>query len=159
MWQLYVGCLTSHFFRDNSFALESNRFYWSFLIKNIVRIVSQYLTCYLAKARKQIIGHLFIHSIYSLERFEHRFCVKIPCGFDSVLVVADRFSKRAYFIPYSKVYDASHVAKILFNEVVHLHGLPTTIMSDRDVQFVSYVWKSLWKLFGTSLKYSYAFHP
>ena len=40
-----------------------------------------------------------------------------------------------------------------------MHGLPSTIVSDRDVKFVSYFWKTLWKLFGTTLKFSSAFHP
>ena len=44
-------------------------------------------------------------------------------------------------------------------EDVKLHGLPSTIVSNRDVKFVSYFWKTLWKLFGTTLKFSYAFHP
>ena len=45
-----------------------------------------------------------------------------------------------------------------FREFVKLHGLPSTIVSYRDVKFVSYSWKILWKLFGTILKFSYAFH-
>ena len=39
-----------------------------------------------------------------------------------------------------------------------MHGLPSTIVYDRDVKFVNYFWKTLWKLFGTTLKFSYAFH-
>ena len=42
---------------------------------------------------------------------------------------------------------------------MRLHGLPTSIVSDRDVKFVSYFWKTLWKFFGTQLKFSSAFHP
>ena len=40
-----------------------------------------------------------------------------------------------------------------------MHGLPSTIISDKDVKFVNYFWKTLWKLFSTTLKFSYVFHP
>jgi hypothetical protein len=78
---------------------------------------------------------------------------------DSIFMVVNRFSKMAHFIPCTKTTYASRVAKLYFNKIVKLYGLPQTIVSDRDARFTSYFWKTLWHMVGTKLKFSTAYHP
>ena len=80
-------------------------------------------------------------------------------GYDPIFVIVERFSKMAHFIPCKKTSDAKHVAELFFKEIVRLHRLLRSIISERDSKFVGYFWKNLWKKMGIELKFSFTFHP
>lgn len=79
--------------------------------------------------------------------------------FNCILVVVDKFSKYAHFLPLSHPFTTFQVALTYVNNIFKLHGMPTAIVSDRDKIFTSNVWQELFKLLGTDLQMSSAYHP
>ena len=78
---------------------------------------------------------------------------------DSIYVIVGSFSKMALFIACKKTNDATNIANLFFSEIVKLHGLPLSIVSDRDTKFVRHFWRTLWKKLGTNLSFSSSYHP
>jgi hypothetical protein len=89
------------------------------------------------------------------------FIEALPCvnGKTVILTVVDRFSKYCHFIPLAHSYTTESVAQAFFAEVVRLHGVPQSIVSDRDPVFTSAFWTELMALTGTKLFRSSTFHP
>ena len=78
---------------------------------------------------------------------------------DSSWVIVDRLTKSAHFIPVKVTYNAEKLAKLYISEIVRLHGVPLSIISDRGTQFTSKLWRTLHAELGTRLDLITAFHP
>ena len=79
--------------------------------------------------------------------------------YDSIWVIVDKLTKSAHFIPVKVTYNAEKLAKLYISEIVRLHGVPLSIISDRGTQFTSKFWRTLHAELGTRLDLSTAFHP
>ena len=76
-----------------------------------------------------------------------------------VLIVVDRYSKYAHFRPLPTAHMASQVADLFCSMVICLHGVPRSIISDRDPLFTSKFWRKIFELMGTKLRMSTTYHP
>ena len=75
------------------------------------------------------------------------------------MVVVDKLSKEAHFIPIKSTYKAVNVANIFMKEIFRLHGIPKIVITDRDAKFTSIFWMSLFKGMDTKLNFSTSHHP
>ena len=78
---------------------------------------------------------------------------------DSIMTVVDRATKMVHLIPCHKTTTAGEAARLYWQHVVKLHGIPRAIHTDRGAQFVGRWWREIWSLLGTKLKYGTAYHP
>jgi hypothetical protein len=78
---------------------------------------------------------------------------------DSIMVVVDKLTNTAYFIPVKLTHKETNIADIYMREIARLNGILKTIVSDRDPKFTSNFWKRLFKGFGTNFNFSTTYHP
>ncbi|GKD38014.1 putative reverse transcriptase domain-containing protein [Tanacetum coccineum] len=89
-------------------------------------------------------------------------CAKLPKssqGYDTIWVIVDRLTKSAIFTPMRETDPMDKLARMYLKEVVTRHGIPVSIICDRDPRFASNFWRSLQNALGTNLDMSTAYHP
>jgi hypothetical protein len=162
--EAHGGGLMGHFGVMKTEDVLAAHFFWPKMRRDVERYVSRCTTCNKAKSRLNPHGLYMPLPIPSVpwEDISRDFVfglLRTKRGRDSIFMVVDHFSKMAHFIPCHKSDNASHVAELFFTEIVHLHGVSNTIVSDRDAKFLSHFWRTLWFKLGTKLLFSTTCHP
>jgi hypothetical protein len=140
-------------------------YWWKGMKKDIAQYVEQCLTCQQVKAEHQRpAGPLQPLPIpeWKWERISMDFVSGLPrasSGQDAAWVIVDRLTKTAHFLPIRMTYSMDRLAELYIKEIVRLHGIPVSIVSDRDPRFTSRFWRSLQEALGTKLTFSTAFYP
>ena len=140
-------------------------YWWHGMKRDIAKYVERCLTCQQVKAEHQRPGgELQPIEVpeWKWEQIAMDFIVGLPKtrnGYDSIWVIIDRLTKSSHFLPVRTTYTLDQLADLYVREIVRLHGVPVSIISDRDGRFTASFWKSLHRSLGTKLKFSTAFHP
>jgi hypothetical protein len=144
----------------------SRHFYWVDQKHEVQQFIQSCVQCASNKSSNQAPAGLLQPLEVPQKRWEHvslDFIGPLPLTlqtqYDMIFVVVDKFSKMVHLLPCKSTITAAQTAQLFFREVVRHHGIPSAIISDRDPRFTSKFWKELWKLLGTQLKMSTAYHP
>ncbi|GJS13555.1 putative reverse transcriptase domain-containing protein [Tanacetum coccineum] len=138
---------------------------WPNMKADIATYVSKCLTCAKVKAEHQKPFGLLQQPeilVWKWERITMDFVSglpRTPSGYDTIWVIVDRLTKSAHFLPIKKTGSMEKLTQLYFKEIVCRHGVPASIILDRDSHFTSRFWRSLQKALGTNLDMSSAYHP
>jgi len=158
------GSLASHYEESKTVTMLREHYYWPGMEKDVLDILRRCSTCQVAKS------HSLHHSFYTPLPVPTPPWVDVSMDFilglpkiqrnkDSIFMVVDRFSKMAYFLLCNKTIDTTHIVELYIKEMTRLHGIPRSIVSERDTKFLSPFWIMLGMRLGTKLKYGTIFHP
>ncbi|GJR55090.1 putative reverse transcriptase domain-containing protein [Tanacetum coccineum] len=140
-------------------------YWWPNMKVEIATYVSKCLTCAKVKVEYQKLSGLLVQPEIQQWKWENitmDFVTKLPktaAGQDTIWVIVDRLTKSAHFLPMREDDTLEKLTRQYLKEVVSRHGVPVSIISDRDGRFTSHFWKSLNKALGTRLDMSTTYHP
>ncbi|KAL4017223.1 hypothetical protein IC575_024901 [Cucumis melo] len=140
-------------------------YWWRNMKREVADFVSRCLVCQQMKApRQRPAGLLQPLSVlgWKWKSVSMNFITGLPRtlkGYTVIWIVVDRLTKSAHFFSGKSTYTASKWGQLYMTQIVRLHGVPVSIVSDRDARFTSKFWKGLQLALGTRLDFSIAFHP
>jgi hypothetical protein len=141
------------------------QFFWSGMKKDDIDYITQCMECQKVKAEHRQPTGLFQPFPSPEKKWEvitMDFIKRLPKmnkQHDSIMVVVEKLTKAYHFVPMKKMHTITNIVEIFMKEIVRLHGIPRTIISDRDMKFTSNFWRGLFKGFGSNLKFITMYHP
>ncbi|WZZ44999.1 hypothetical protein YC2023_041258 [Brassica napus] len=133
--------------------------------KDVATFVSQCQTCQMVKAEQQVPSGLLQNLSlpeWKWDMVTMDFVSGLPVTFggrNAIWVIVDRLTKSAHFIAIKKTDGVDQLAQIYLTDIMRLHGVPISIVSDRDTKFTSTFWRAFQKALGTKVHMSTAYHP
>jgi hypothetical protein len=165
MREAHDSAVSGHLGVAKTLDILSRSFFWPNMGKDVKEYIGSCSSCIGNKPRTDNPAGL-LHSIPPPPRRWQQVTIdlitQLPptrSGYDAIFVVVDKSSKMIHCIPTTTTVTAPQLAHLFFREIVRLHGIPTSIISDRDPRFTSSFWSELWKRLGTKLAMSTAYHP
>jgi len=146
--EVHGGSLAGHFGEKKTLMMLTEHYYWPGMEKDVQDVLRRCAACQMAKS------HLLPQGLYNPLPVPNQPWVDVSMDFilgqprtqknkDSIFVVVDRFSKMAHFIPCNRTNDITHIVELYFRGVMRLHGIPRSIVSNRDTKFLSHFWVNL----------------
>lgn len=164
LMEFYESPIGGHMGVKRTLARLQQIFFWDSMASDVATLVKQCLICHQIKYVPKKPGGL-LQPIPPPHRIWEDLSMDFVCGlppsdgYTVIFVVVDRFSKGAHFRALPSSYTAYQVARLFVTLVAKLHGMPKSIISDRDPIFLSKFWQALFKACGTKLRMSTAYHP
>ena len=162
--ECHDAATAGHLGRDKTVAAVKRLFYWRGMDDDIAAYVAGCAVCQRGKASQQLNrGHLdaFPVPLRPFDSISMDLVTGLPPsrGFDAITVYVCRLTRYALIAPTRTTVTAEQLAQLTLQTVARAHGFPRTIVSDRDPRFTARFWDHYWRLSGTTLSMSTAYHP
>ena len=148
----------------NTYELVTRDYWWPKMRKTIAHYIRNCDTCTRIKPARHAPYGLLKPLQVPIRRWSSvslDLITGLPCSdsYNALLVVVDRLSKMAHYVPTTSDVNSKQIDKLYFDYIFRLHGIPDNVISDRGTQFISEFTQELCRLVGINQRFSTAFHP
>ena len=163
--ECHDAAAAGHLGKDKTVEQVTRRFYWPRMYEEIGQYVSSCDSCQRNKPSNQSTPGLSLPLPIPDRPWQQvslDLITQLPRsrrGHDAIVVFVDKLTKMVHYVPTTTTVTAPELARLFLREVVRHHGVPESILSDRDPRFTAHFWRHFWNCLGTKLTMSTAFHP